>query len=481
MKKIRKIERPDFNPDPSICSYYVERKRRFCKTACKPGSKFCVTHDNDPMYSSNDKCAPDEETLALREERVPCPINGNHTVFKSRLAKHVKVCPDLRFIPSNLPYYEEDKHSRRNRRCASAVSTATTSTCAPAIASDEPISLKTLLSESEMNALVGKIEVYFKDHVEATIKYLDDLCGTPMGYTESLTAFESRKHKPQHRALLRCLRVALESAAPRHRPVHGFIELGAGKGGLAVALHDALVPSDEHGANADAGGNTDEEALRSLSVASPKLVVADFDSFRRKGDSRVTHSSMPLMRLRINLKDLNLTKAFQTTIVGSGGSSDREETHWAVVGKHLCGACADFALSCITEPELGETAHATIGALVIATCCHHRCEAVHMNDPWESEAACSAAGNIAVRGPSADIGFSEQEFQALCRMSSWSVSGKYASDAKQQIGYWCKRIIDSLRVAFLQKKGFTAFQCEYIDKGTTDENVCIIAFREEKE
>ena len=57
------------------CSWYNEKKRRYCRFVAKPGTKFCGNH----MPGTT---------------RVPCPINPNHYVAESDLKAHMFKCPD---------------------------------------------------------------------------------------------------------------------------------------------------------------------------------------------------------------------------------------------------------------------------------------------------------------------------------------------------------------------------------------------------
>ena len=61
--------------DPEKCSWYNEKKRRFCGFAAKAGTKFCGNH-------------------LPGARRVPCPINPNHDVLESEVEAHVRKCPD---------------------------------------------------------------------------------------------------------------------------------------------------------------------------------------------------------------------------------------------------------------------------------------------------------------------------------------------------------------------------------------------------
>ncbi|KPA73928.1 hypothetical protein ABB37_09524 [Leptomonas pyrrhocoris] len=580
-RKSARVEKaPRLNPDPMYCSYYVSRKHRFCRTECKAGSHYCCTHNGthaadvgrEPVDAKSGSGDPESSSQGAEgakssgDVRVACPINPNHTVYASRLERHVKVCPDLRFVPTQLPYFSEDKHANNGAAfVASAAANNTGKATARRTHRD--------LSHDDLTQLMVKVADCYRTCVEPEIVVMPS-CDTPSTGAEepkgeSATAFTSspppslsesgttplphaestsQKHGPQHTALLRCLSdVVLQShdadsivtqylkLQPGRRanfhcmattPIHvdGFLEFGAGKGGLSVALQQLIVqhlpPSNSETATQNEAATSTESATASEPssapptlwpflkevAARPPLVVLDMDGFRRKGDARVRHSAVPLRRLRLNIKDVDLTQAFLTVIhsptssnmVGedeaaaaaaavvadeTSGPSPHRRTepsmeNWAVLGKHLCGACTDFALSCLMEaPSLSHDAHVRLPIVVIATCCHHRCELRHLNPPVSLATATTTEAPAMLTLPGSDFTWSEDEFAALASMSSWAVCGGFVDEARRLVGRQCKRIIDQLRVHFLRRVGYAAFQCQYTTRGVTEENVCVVAFR----
>lgn len=470
-----KVEPPSTNPCARLCDYYVLRKRRFCRTQRRVGSRFCPTHDIDAGRHSSSPATATKESGA--EIRIPCPINPNHTVYATRLAQHVKVCPDNRFITSNLPYFAEDRHADRGRSLLDGAATDEISR----------VTNKDLDAEAH-EILMHKLTECYCTCVQPHMTVLDvrENLGAVFSQGERRGAEKSLKHTPQHRALLQCMDNVLKPTADSETTpqVSGFLELGAGKGGLAVALQEVLVSYQD--------ANVEERAAMAAALpflrrvtSEPIIGVVDLGGFRRKGDSRVSRSRIPLRRLRINLKDLDLTKAFGTTLgcCGEGASAttatmrttNHQHQQWAVIGKHLCGACADFALSCITEHTLAATSNIVICAVVLATCCHHRCELRHMNALQNSSAPGLTVGDGTAEG--AAFTFTPREFAAMTSMSSWAVSGAAVSPERQKIGYYCKRILDWVRVLYLRAQGYTAQLCQYTKRDVTEENVCIAAFK----
>ncbi|CAG5860866.1 unnamed protein product [Menidia menidia] len=131
--------------------------------------------------------------------------------------------------------------------------------------------------------------------------------------------------------------------------------------------------------------------------------------------------------------------------------------------------------------------------LVVALCCHHRCEWQHyVGRPFFQQRGLGAA-----------------EFHAFCRMSSWATCGlrptnqdapsqepanqrpddedhepveetdtvnSFLSAAeRQQVGRLCKRLIDGGRCHFLSSRGFSSSLRRYVGPEVTLENVLLTA------
>lgn len=526
--------------------------------------------------------------------RVPCPINPNHTVYEKDVPRHVRVCPDARFDTAALPYYSKNCHALRgvvglvrdsdgavnggdeekDVRFDDVVEPDSTKRTANNSNRDEdedeeeshnpaaPAPLDTQ-EEGEAKMKLGKrILAYFEHSIGPFIRV-----HRSARVTSSATERTTQKHSSQHVALCDLMmeamaacttesanksttsggskRLAVDPQQAAEEASQGtvgaggggivavdrssssscvssltlpnYMELGAGKGGLAYAMLER-VPSAE------------------------MFVVVDIGGFRRKRDGCVRNSTVPFVRLRINLKDLNLAKvaALQPRKVAAvaGGtlphqgqpqqsqqaaassseatesqqqqqqrSGSKKQLPFTIMGKHLCGACTDFALSCVTnhttrcDDEQEEEGGFVAKVIVIATCCHHLCELRHIpalgcgasiipsrSLPTTTQAAaawCNSEGGVylppfALRSePSsaADVDnprcsssspsgtttphdtdeegrgtgllLTASDFSRLVKMTSWAVSGNVSED-KRLIGVAAKRVIDTLRVQYLR-------------------------------
>lgn len=79
------------------CHYVVPRKKRRCRMLIKPGHTFCGEHSH-LLESDQSAANPDQEN----GDRIPCPLDANHSVSAKRLASHLQKCPSK---PSLTPDY----------------------------------------------------------------------------------------------------------------------------------------------------------------------------------------------------------------------------------------------------------------------------------------------------------------------------------------------------------------------------------------
>ena len=612
------------NPNPGSCDMFMVKKRRHCHFPKRPGFAFCHVH----VLDSGDP----------GEQRVPCPVNPQHTVRRRSVERHALVCPDLQHDPSRLPYYHRDLHCGaaaivhgEERRVPQPPPLGNTVTnddiVAPrkqprrhTVGDEEPrgqeesdhhrdndddddhhrssatVTPHKRLTPAELDDLVARIaRVYHSDVViddwgarPATSATIDAPADDPAKTnhddvdeeitTEHTTTTSTKKtpdgacirtsvtlkHTPQHDGLIALLRAVLvrltsprpaaAAAAAASHPLSSpramrsggaqslmgnvagafppdlrLIELGAGKAGLALATASRFA---EWG------------------CPLPWTLVVDRGNFRRKGDGRCRDDATQCSkfhRCRVDLKDFDLDRfltitaaAADTNAAGSPASVapptaapvSSSSTCWCFVGKHLCGACTDFALSVATrstlaasplgcndsdESEEGKPDTRRGGAdqrriLVVATCCHQTCEWHHMLPQckrrpdgdraaatgrawWRDDATASAAASeppaasvVAVAASAVaerdlrrllDVEFPAPLFPALASLSSWGVSGDACVSKEQEvIGRRAKRVLDWMRVLALRAAGWEgASLCHFVPTSVTKENAAIVAWK----
>jgi tRNA:m4X modification enzyme len=496
-------EHPQYNPDPSKCSFYVPSKRRFCKANSLGEGKYCPMH----VEEHNGR------------KRVPCPLNPNHSVYEDEISRHVKICPDARFDPTGHSYYSLNLNYAQARVEESSESTA-----------DAHPRGHHALSDSELNTHFLRVKDLYERFVLSQLSESglcwdqpdlpqDDEQHGVTEETEVPKATEDQKHTPQHLGLFyeisqlgflpQVFRLRkqtepngqspAQSSSPAEganappplyslaaeippssigKPLGAIVELGAGKAGLAFALRHFAAQC----------------APLQDAVGRIPTVVADRGTFRHKKDGRVANDN-PFIRLRLDIKDLKLDGVAELQPTPISGSEPTTPRSILVFGKHLCGACTDFALGACFNSSL------SVDCICIATCCHHLCDPLLLRD-WAAqlkgtdEAASllpttsTSVSRKRSRSPDSAAtpsGFGDallnalptlKEWEALVTMTSWAVCGNVPSH-KADLGRFCKRIIDELRVQYmLNVKGFRSGRLvHYVPETVTKENAAILICR----
>lgn len=324
------------------------------------------------------------------------------------LARHYKLCPKLREIEEMqaLPFYRAN--------CNLGASEVTAVGAADLLPIDPAFVERVRLAHSQV------VEPACKD----TSLVLDG-----MGDLESASVREAERQR--HLAQCASIVSQLEALDAIGRG-HAHFELGAGSAGVALALASTVRFGQ--------GGDS--------------IVLLDQFMPRKKADKHLREMGAPFERYKIGLEHLDLT-----ALRAHCGA----QRPVSVVGKHLCGVASDFAVRAVAGTA------GRVDALVLSTCCHHRCS----YGPYPNRAFLES------------IGFhSEAEFRALCRMSSWAVDGASGSTSgaqwadgtdRREVGRMCKALLDTGRVRYLRAHGYACWRAEYIEDALTPENVVIVA------
>jgi tRNA:m4X modification enzyme len=246
----------------------------------------------------------------------------------------------------------------------------------------------------------------------------------------------------------RCTSAGLLDDAERK----AYVELGAGKGHLALALAmaapvRALVLNDVRTFQLKADrylGRLREAGVRPLAFVRCQADLKDF----------VTEGAVEqLWRGAATDQDIGGRRRRQPGSAAGGATSvataapqcaEHDVRAFVGVGKHLCGPATDFALRSLVGQNLrnvqpteancsphnernppGEiacTAHAApckrhgpkLAGLCIATCCHFRCS-------WQTNVG---------RDVMTELGIQPWEFEMMCWVSGWSTCGHEAPNAE---------------------------------------------------
>jgi hypothetical protein len=135
------------------CNFYMKRKLRFCNLEKCPKSLFCGTHrPQDELNASNIANGNSEQ------ERIPCPIDPSHSIYKHKLKSHLLICNVVQReeVMSKEPFY-----------C---------SNCNSGSLINESSNNTTLKSSNGVNIdlLVEKIKNCYKNNVKQYVEYFDE-------------------------------------------------------------------------------------------------------------------------------------------------------------------------------------------------------------------------------------------------------------------------------------------------------------------
>ncbi|KAF7243411.1 hypothetical protein EYD10_10273 [Varanus komodoensis] len=514
------------SPQPGRCAYFVERKRRFCKMVPARGRRFCGEHGAHAEYSNVVQKSPSVLcTCILNSSSLHCikfqtffltrkKIAGKEflvlwiqnskqvafvcynllkknvnratsflsvfdlsTVYEDQLQKHLKKC-NSREQPKPV-YFVQDINA--------GVKDATE------LPKEQQIPISTL-SKEQLEDLIRKlrrasnsINYVLKDEI-LSHQALNEALNDPKNGVAAI------KHLKQQASILGHMeRLHLLGSGKC------FVEFGAGRGKLShwvdIALHNA---QDIH------------------------FLLVERATTRFKVDGK--HRKNCFERLQVDIQHLGLNKVpvlakRKLPVIG--------------IGKHVCGAATDLALRCLVETyakpfdkkegpapkrlktdegnatpnNSGETLNTSVtdnwrpvAGIVIALCCHHRCD-------WK---------HYVGQEFFATVGLGAVEFNYFKRMTSWATCGmkdtskkscetdtknedqndeeeEHAQDVgslecsldnlqglltteeRKQIGQLCKLLIDYGRLEYLQQRGYEAVLQRYTDHSVSLENVLLTA------
>mmetsp|Transcript_60258 Transcript_60258/g.197008 ORF Transcript_60258/g.197008 Transcript_60258/m.197008 type:complete len:691 (+) Transcript_60258:343-2415(+) len=429
------------------CTYFVAGKGRYCRFHASPGGERCGAHLAEPEDD---------------QQRVPCPLDGGHTVYKNRLAQHLKICSKKRQdeILVRQPFFKKGVNGGGG---------------AQAELDQEDRQL-----EAEVDGSLAGLDLqdtFLVRLAAAFPRAVAEVLGPSVDPEELLARSvvatagnlaHAEKHEAQNLALTAMIS---ERGLLEGDPV--VVEYGCGRAGLATA-----VLAEKPGI---------------------RCVLVDRDAPRNKMEHRQEHRGERVLRLRLDIADFDLAALLQapldpaalpraadfkgealqvsstTDANGNSGPAERLEELWKAAAalqaaapwppsrllacaKHLCGGATDIALRSLQGRPGGVEA-----SVCIATCCHHRCDSVsYLNVPFlQRLGLCEAEG----------------EFARLASLAGWAVGGRGDVRAKRHIGMMAKRILDLGRVAWLREAmGLKdAALAEYIGKEVTPENIAIVA------
>ena len=112
------------------CMFWIARKQRYCSMQRLSNSSYCGVHADASLSLSarTAEGAVDEGAApaAARKERVPCPIDPSHTVYRHNLKAHVRICTRAKqdLATQALPYFSRGINSGVNTTAPAPPETA---------------------------------------------------------------------------------------------------------------------------------------------------------------------------------------------------------------------------------------------------------------------------------------------------------------------------------------------------------------------
>ena len=423
-------------PSGLSCTRWLHSKQRCCNRPVVDGDRFCVHHSE--------------------LDRRPCAWCST-SIDPRRSSQHEAVCPAAvrHKDRQQWPFY----HEGINLLPPPAPPAAAASACLEPISAVPGPSAK--LSVAELVATVQRALACYPSLSAAcpppSLSWNEAVANAPLPsvtVAPVLGKMNRQRHQLQCAALLDLLldRELLTEAAV-------VVEMGAGKAGLS---HELVQ---------------DERCMRAVRA----VVLIDSGAFKTKADSAMaTSSPVAVQRYRMDIADLCIPRLPQLS------ASTQPPPHAVLIGKHLCGAALDLAISAVLHAASGSPT--AVSAVCIASCCHHRCTAETYCNP-----AFLAQHRITAR-----------HFAALCRMSSWACNDQHQYDRRSppqthtqdrqdgvdwaevadwaweqrvRVGRDVKRLLDMGRAEALRAVGYDAEVLPFISETVTKENAAIVAAR----
>ena len=434
------------NPIEGKCNHFLLKRNRFCLLQCRQGHRYCGEH-------------------AL-EDKVPCPYTNSHSISKEKLRRHLFRCPFKPALEKPV-YHDEDVNI--------AVGTQRNTEDSNGAAEDR----KTLVNSSieeirEIIDFVKKITANLSGgdgagdySMRIGVEDLPD----GIAKSRSAIAMADGKHGRQTHSLVSIMHHYGMMSSRSMKT--WFVEFGCGKGDLSAHIARSIITPDDEG-----------------SAACRRFLLVDRDNMACKKDNVIRHRfGFGVDRLRIDIKDLNLSSYFANHYAGEGAeNAGSNDACMYCVSKHLCGAATDLSLTCLFNETSDSDAHRqmpAVSGIMIALCCHHRCSF----DTYCNQAYLKR------------LGIDRRIFSLVSSMCSWATSGHgrqhplaankdtdacadewycefgfACAEEKRQIGLLCKRILDAGRVEFIeQRSSLKARLSYYVPEQTSLENVVLIA------
>ncbi|KAI9905906.1 hypothetical protein PsorP6_014179 [Peronosclerospora sorghi] len=386
------------------CMFKIVRKNRYCNILRVPGSLFCGNHLPIEEFCTSKK---KKKYKATTRRRVPCPVDASHTVYEFDLAKHVLVCNRVKDaeIMRKLPFYSHNinsgTHFTSKNHKMSCNGGAEPKVATGREGLDEHLAPSVEGQEGIIDRLVS---IDFRDmrkRIEAAYdSCVGELALEKLRHECCDLLFDEKRKAGASKSLLRHLEQQasiighMEQVKLLQDSNAAFVELGAGRGMLSLALAQ-MFP----------------ESLYVLIDRAHTRGKADRFIGNDGKSKNAPNDKSTALRVKIDIRHLNL-----------GAIPEISDKPIVCMSKHLCGVATDLSLRAITKVSdhtvtndvkvpLTQNTPASVSSrvngLAIALCCHHVCEWEDYVNPKFLKAH----------------GFKAEEFKLLTSMTSWTTCG----------------------------------------------------------
>ncbi|XP_039623218.1 tRNA:m(4)X modification enzyme TRM13 homolog isoform X1 [Polypterus senegalus] len=426
-------------PLPGRCSFYVDRKKRFCKMIVAHGKTVCGEHMSAVRKEEGNR------------KRIPCPLDPKHTVFEDKLEKHLKKC-----------------NSREKPKPVYFIQNINAGQEANADADFKQIPLASRSKED----LASFIKTLKQVTAGLNGDYTDQTLSHPAlqeALSDNKNGDSAIKHLKQQASLLGNMdRLGLLG------PDRCFVEFGAGRGKLShwvdIALRD---------------------------VRNVHFLLVERATTRFKVDGKHQGSTSVFERLQVDIQHLCLSKVpllvkERLPVIGIGKHLCGAATDLAL--RCLLRDCHVAAgepspkrtrrdCGCTDPPSPATQPEQCVSGVAIALCCHHRCDWKHYvgQEFFKSRGLgaedfgvfqrMSSWATCGMRGQAEEFEEHDQDEESVLR----DVEGILTPSEREHLGRLCKLLIDQGRVQYLRERGYDASLMYYTSPAVSLENVVLTA------
>ncbi|SMN22453.1 similar to Saccharomyces cerevisiae YOL125W TRM13 2'-O-methyltransferase responsible for modification of tRNA at position 4 [Maudiozyma saulgeensis] len=415
------------------CQYLIVKKDRQCGMTRRADEQYCSEHLN--LLKKNSGTLIHSGVNSEERERIPCPLDPNHSVWKDQLSRHLKKCNKFKLshVNDNETFFNKDMNINNNDTLSSV-----------------KIDYKQFLNQS--------IEILQKWKIENDIIIPLKQESNQEMVQKRVNTLINQKHAIQQSSLIQnMIDYKILNTTKKDQD---YIEFGCGKAEFSRYLNQVICL-------------TNQNEPRDITYH-----LIDRASNRMKFDSKFVSDTQELTnqlkivptikRIKIDIKDLKIDTQLDSS------------HNYVAISKHLCGVATDLTLRCILNNNI---LHNKLDGLCIAMCCRHVCSPRDYVNPEYIKALLLPDTN--------DITY-EQFFTCLTKICSWATNGRRPDmvgtdiveitdsismtlEERESLGLMARKIIDLGRLKWVQQNlGENAELIRYVDKSISLENVALL-------